>query len=56
MSKIADYPISQVKKPGRFGSPGLMTLPPTEDGAKKNGLLFSCLKCKVQQVTMSLMS
>ena len=56
MSEIPGYPISQAKKPGRFGLPGLMTLPPADGGAKKNSLMFYCLKCKVQQVIMSLMS
>ena len=56
ISKILGYPISQAKNPGRFGLPGVMTLPPTEGGAKKNGLMFCCLKSKVQQMIMSLMS
>ena len=56
MSDIPGYPISQAKKPGGFGLPGLMTLPPAEGGPNKNGLMFCCLKCKVQQVIMSLMS
>ena len=55
MSKIPGYPISQAKKPGKFGLAGLMTLPPAEGGAKKNSLMFCCLKCKLQQVFMSLM-
>ena len=56
MNEILGYPISQAKKPGRFGLPGLMALQPAEGGAKKSGLMFCCLKCKVQQVIMSLKS
>ena len=56
MNEILGYPISQIKKHGSFVLPGLMTLPPTEGEAKKNSLMFCCLKCKVQQVIMSLMS
>ena len=56
MSEIPGYPISKARKPGRFCFPGLMTLPPTEGGAKKTGLMFCCLKCQMQQVIMFLMS
>ena len=45
--EIPQYLISQAKKPGRLGLPGSMTLPLTVGGAKKNGLIFCCLKCKV---------
>ena len=44
------------KKLGRFGSQGLMTLPPTEGGTKKNDLMYFYPKCKVLPVIMSLMS
>ena len=56
MSKIPGYPILQAKKPGRFSLPGLMTWPPAVGRAKKSSLMFCCLKYKVQQVIMSMMS
>ena len=37
MNDIPGYPISQAKKPGRFGLPGLMTLPSAEGGTRKMG-------------------
>ena len=56
MSEIPSYPTSQAMKPGRLSLPGLMTLPPAEGGAEENGLIICYLKCKVQQMIMSLMS
>ena len=56
MSKIPGYLTSMAEKHGRLGLQGSMTLPPTKGGTKKNDLMYCCLKCKVPQVIMSLMS
>ena len=56
MSRTPGYLTSLAKKFGRFGSQGLMTLPPAEGGTMKNNLMYFCPKCKVLPVIMSLVS